>query len=1627
MKKTAKLKICVLGGRSFGKTSLLSSLLLISGNKESGITVSGDNQKKLNIYNDYKSNNGTLIATNWDDICSFKYNITGAQKKRWRVTFPDYPGEFFQKFLDDDSSAFSSSLKRFFTQNDVKKDIDERTFAPEEAQKARKLAREIEHADALIILLPADITEAAYIKNLQVFKSRLQVLLERAQQCNPHIPVCLAINKWDMFGKPMGDLESVLAEEPYREFYDMMQRECPEHYFPQAVSAFGNHLQSDQQKWDKVSQPQNVLEMLTTLSEKAEIARWQTFRERYEKSSKIARIFKYPFLFWNAYSKGANSEDDRKFCSNGLFKNTALLSLTVIALVLAVFVTISTTVSFRDYKYIVKQASEAKRILAKFESTEEPEFNIDKNRIDEFKSDMADYPHDLAFFCGSKEKATMNLIRQVEEAYNRRVYKLASEYCSFEENRDQEPSQMISSERLARCDKRIKRWEDAKKKLTNLPTMSENGREIVDIIDETIVCEERIRENIANDCPLDDRLFELAQLKNKAVCRAIEQTLDTFEGRFPHRKEAFDRLRKLLADVEKKYEEQLSSILEKYKDRPDSTDCEERIRLANSRIDAIEAFANYYSSRSQYLEQHNELVANARRLIEDCKHDMPFYTALKKLQGIPEKGKIRIIDDFLSNFTQEDYPRCAKYIGNLNAEKTSLIRRMNDRIATALKDNPITNEMPAKEKIVRLTAIKIVLDEAYGEFTIGSEEYKNDERQISDISALLSREVKNEVFEAEFNKLMASADEGKLRRIEEFLSPEKFTLESYPDKKASFETLEAEKKRLIKKWNDYRTTAESENADNLDLTASERSRLLDKLIQVYEKLKSEYCESSSEYEQIVITLEKTREKQSSLAIYIAFDKDYNAIVNLDEHSKPISLDMFIQDYNILPIKEEKYRNILSNSRKMYHDLVVTIKKELTDEIAHILKESEGASWQKQCAAYKQAIDVISKYKAYLPAKENGFFETEVATMKNRIENVEHYGKLADAFKEIPKEADPIAILNAIVLFNKNYKQSDYPEMAQIFHEVSSLQKNAESSLLRSLEETINKMDKPDISQFSKRVAYFTECRKCVDEILKKLDSRTGNIYALIQKKLYVYSENIESNDRFGMVYNAGHPLTLDDGQSDVPVARLRLSSIKAFKERFPRNKNPEIELKPLYDKIDAIQSGVESFLAKHIDGELDKIKNELPPAADNTQRIVNLKKQLNFLKDLTAIMLLDSHFYTIYNGKVIEIQNILGETELEALFKEECASLRDNLESNIAVSEKIKLINNFVGRFGKYEKFAAGVREFTNRLEQYNNEVVWENLVSEIKQIIKSRPTEDAQPFVLAQYKSRINDYLEKVNNYSKISYLLSEANEISQSLREQILYVEKAIGDGSFNDIINKHKAYLACSEAAQFKSLRNAIASFDKEKYQQYIEQVNEIERQIDTDMQLYNAISEAYNSFIYNPNINSFNKFISAVKKFENRECKSNHSDADKYISYRDAILQNSSPRDLTFKFDLVGMYFAQKWDDVNFSIICTGVQNNLTYSYTLESSVKGWASANKIKPTKNQNNVLNEIFVPAGTSIKLKIIFDNILTYSPIVTNRIDYWELLAKSAKGSFYFDFSGDSGNGEGCVRVSISGGPRLE
>ena len=322
MKKVASLKICVLGGRSFGKTSLLSSLIAISGTKEAGISTLGDNQRKLAIYNDYKDGHGKLSATSWDDICQFRYKITGGGNKRWVVSFIDYPGEFFQKFFEDEySGILNGVLAKMKISGQSGKPTQEDMSYGGETKKAKRIFKEILSADALIVLLPADSEKPEYKKLLSTFKARLESLLQTIEERNPYIPVCLAINKSDMLeNKPVEDL---LRKPEFAGFHNMLTRERGRCYFYQPVSAFGGNkatglspdtenIEDLRQTWDGKSEPQNVLPMLIKVSEMAEEGRYKLLRERFDKATTAAKTLIWPFSWFHVRGLGANKEEDRK-------------------------------------------------------------------------------------------------------------------------------------------------------------------------------------------------------------------------------------------------------------------------------------------------------------------------------------------------------------------------------------------------------------------------------------------------------------------------------------------------------------------------------------------------------------------------------------------------------------------------------------------------------------------------------------------------------------------------------------------------------------------------------------------------------------------------------------------------------------------------------------------------------------------------------------------------------------------------------------------------------------------------------------------------------------------------------------------------------------------------------------------------------------------------------------------------------------------------------------------------------------------------------------------------------------------------------------------------------------------
>ena len=77
MKKTANLNLCIIGGRSFGKTSLAVSLLNIADKTDESITPIGSSTKILALKNDFLSSGGQLQSTGWQEIKQFTFKLVG--------------------------------------------------------------------------------------------------------------------------------------------------------------------------------------------------------------------------------------------------------------------------------------------------------------------------------------------------------------------------------------------------------------------------------------------------------------------------------------------------------------------------------------------------------------------------------------------------------------------------------------------------------------------------------------------------------------------------------------------------------------------------------------------------------------------------------------------------------------------------------------------------------------------------------------------------------------------------------------------------------------------------------------------------------------------------------------------------------------------------------------------------------------------------------------------------------------------------------------------------------------------------------------------------------------------------------------------------------------------------------------------------------------------------------------------------------------------------------------------------------------------------------------------------------------------------------------------------------------
>ena len=1739
MKKESFLKICVLGGQSFGKTTLQASLIIKGGDAKSGITVSGDNTKMLKIFNDYKNNDGKLPATSWKDICKFNYHITAEDQKKWNVSFVDYPGEFFQKcFAENDNNLFRGFISMFGQGNKEQGNsaTNNFTFTKEDLKQARKLQKEFLSADALIVLLPADITSDAYKVNLGLFMIRLQSFMEKIRKINPYIPVCLAINKWDMFDKEYSEIDAILEESPYADFNTMFKRELGEQYFCMPISAFGgNKFQisnncegntNDKDEWDGKSKPVNVLDMLLKLSDMAEIAKYKLLREKYAKANIISKTLSYPFTLGELYHRGANSEDDRKFCSCEFRKCSLYLIYTIAIITLLAYLGAGSFSTLREMAYLHKQKASLDEVLLSFKANEND--NTTAQAIDGFKKAIAHHPRTLAYFCNNRVEEINTLIATVEKEYNQRIYNIALKCLETYETRDESPRTSRPDTRLERSEERKRIFEHAKANLTDM-IVRIDGRTLENLLKEKIDQEISKQDNIKKDKDFYDKLFDLGKSTTNNRCKAIEDFLIEFRNTKNHLSSIMDELYAELEKYEQEYHDKLMTDLDSpaYQDLPESKDCQARIDLAQKRIDRITAEKNNLSIGSKWHQPHNTLVQNANKLIEQLNYDKPFYDDLKALREDlhkTDKNKIRLLKNFLALHDKETFPRCEKDIEMLNQECDQLIKDLKDNFTKILEANSITKGLTAAEKITRIEALIKAYNSMLEQYPVENDKWRNQSLQ-SRAQLFLDKDkyTKEIPFETQFSKIKESLPEGKLKLIQDFENT--FSKEEYQDRVDDYNQLSTWKNELVEKWkkeikenavlynyneslpwatrksnaekmlavylrilpelitipekhsdiqaeksklektleNDEHFYADLElmrtdvkkapnNKINLigsfianhpiesykncsqdilaltqerdtliaalkkelqanlkaneikeGMTASEKIRRIDNIVPVYTSTLAQYPYNDDWRKQTEVQLTQLKLDKQKYNSELPFEEKYLAIKKAVPEGKLKLIQDFLGNFSKEEYKDKQ--NEFKQIERWKVDLIQHWKKILADN-EDKLKDNANDSWADRKANADNLLNVYKDIAQELTSVpiEYDILQNKIRTLTIKSEEINRYKQLDDDFAQI-QTGSPYMILKSAIAFVETHKENEYqlPAGQEIFKNVKQIIQTQEKNIYENFNKEITAKGKLDSTDFVGSIAYFSSCFEITQKYLFQVDKKSELHEKILQLK-NEYEQQRNKFILFNQIATATPVVREEEKIEDVKIAREKLLATKIFLSEFPLKDHRDIEIKSIYDNIAKIQSRCETVIVKFLDSQLEEITRNLPPDATADDIMTASNKKISILREYTPYMVDtgDNRIFRKYKDMMDSEESQLDTTRAKKLFTDEYEKLQRDLRQYQAAADKVALIAAFRTDFDtpKYRKqFPQKLSDLESQQGHYTTIVEFRKLERGISATIAKRPPTGAQTEDFLRYKEAIAKSKVSLNKYSKEGAVLKDVQTLEQKITDELKYITTSLGDGSITNIKQKLEIYKTTPDDNNRREVRRAMDSFNPIEYATHLKEKEELQKDFEKDIKLYEDMLDAYRHYASDTNYNTFVTFQSKTNAL-NIWCNGNENSTQKgygtnypilnvYLDYIGKIKQGYQ-----IKIFYSSSNFSEKWKKVEFELKIKDktVINNTAYNTNFNGHI------DMVKET-----------IPFGESLKCTPTFYNINSYGNDKnrpTSSVDYWEILHNGmSSGHYYHSF----------------------
>lgn len=1078
MKNLSNLRFCIIGGRAFGKSQLVTSLIRIAGRTDGVVVPANRSQRGIIRMQKILDAGDNIEGTSWDDVRDFQFRIvkrevpaqtdlqgtSSPENREWNISFTDYPGELFEKYIDSET-------------DESQKTEDGISMDHQTAKMAKALMKRMESSDGLIILLPRNVHE--YNDILRIYLDRLGDFLTKVLDKRPNLPVCLAINKCDMYDEPDSELEKLLSKDrAFSHIFNTVQGLC-KNTFHLPVSAFGKHAKDDSGKWDKDSNPtpRNVLEMLFELASRAEANRIAELAAGWEGASGFSRTFVWPWKSLSVCRKGFTLDADREKAASIHHRALGRFLGAVASIVVVGFATWTVCEAVREYS----RFSRNDKRLTTYEGSQFP--NLSKEILFQQKNDLLDSSWIDKVFFPQKQASLQNRWDALETNFNEAVFTNLLATLQDDDYRDKDTWELSTDDRRARSIRRQERITTEQNRLTDEATQLRDCDTLVDK-------EQSFFASLNENSPFYDDLFNVLKRPedmsekdwNHRLPRMIKSIQDKHVEKKNTREDDWKKLDDLRAQAEGISSNELAKALSDIANGYPSPEWRGEVAKTKEMIEAIVSAREWFAESSPVLAsfeaQRSEwAVTNAYWTLYG-----PFDDDVKTLRSLRDSGKVGAILQFIASHPKDAFPDRAIVFEEIERDKIRLV----SGVMTAFRKSVETN----KDGETDSYAIRIskannrieAADRALAELPTSGLEFQEVVSTKEEAKQFVRDNLQNVAFEG-FAK--QELETGSIRSMWALLRDQKWKNET------AYALLSDKLRSRVGELEQNRTNdldaalADPNLQDDSGMQMEERIRRRNERAVLYEEALRDFAENTDAFESTKRKIEEIKAWISNHERYVGFDRECSAIPQGPARLR--GLVAFLGSHNETTFPE--YGKRIANLQAERNTLETSVKEDLYRALSDsAFQDDEAASMEKRIERKHGIIQECDKALAI--AAEGSMLYNDILDRKTSeetwIANHTGYSKFDSDYVAIPAGQLRARRLES---FLKTYVTADYPEyetrINECREELNGLETNACERVMVRLEENRKNAEsgswKAQVANAQKNIAVLEECKNILPE------------------------------------------------------------------------------------------------------------------------------------------------------------------------------------------------------------------------------------------------------------------------------------------------------------------------------------------------------------------------------------------------------------------------------------------------------------------------------------------------------------------------------------------------------------------